>query len=258
MGVFAQRISDLPNAKSIQPSIQTSLVFEKTTHDYGTMAQGADGHCEFKFTNTGKAPLTLSNVTASCGCTVPDWPREPIAPGNSSSIKVKYNTAIVGAFNKSITVNSNAANNPIVLQVKGNVTAPKSQSTQSTQSTQTLQTTASTPITQTSQPSTLDSIKFEKNIHDYGTMVQGADGNCEFKFTNTGKAPLILSNVTASCGCTVPDWPKGPILPGKTSSIKVKYNTALVGIFNKSITVNSNAINNITVLQIKGNVTPKQ
>lgn len=139
----AHRISDLPKsqqpqsapeAQKVQTTSQTSVVFEKTTHDYGTIAQGGNGDCEFKFTNTGKTPLILSNVTASCGCTVPDWPRGPIAPGTSSSIKVKYNTAIAGSFNKSITVNSNAATNPIVLQVKGNVTAPKNQSEQ-TQST---------------------------------------------------------------------------------------------------------------------------
>ncbi len=115
-----------------------------------------------------------------------------------------------------------------------------------------------TPNAQPVQTTSQDSIVFEKIVHDYGTIVQGADGNCEFKFTNNGKTPLVLSNVTASCGCTVPDWPKGPILPGKSSSIKVKYNTALVGAFNKSITVNSNAVNNTVLLQIKGNVTPKQ
>lgn len=107
------------------------------------------------------------------------------------------------------------------------------------------------------QPSTQDSIVFVKTINDYGTIVQGSDGNCEFKFTNKGKLPLVLSNVKASCGCTVPEWPKEPILPGKTSSIKVKYNTNNQGTFNKSITVNSNAINNTVILQIKGIVTPK-
>ena len=111
---------------------------------------------------------------------------------------------------------------------------------------------------QSNQTSTQDSIVFEKIVHDYGTIVQGGDGNSEFRFTNKGKTPLILSNVTASCGCTVPEWPKEPIAPGKTESIKVKYNTNTVGVFNKSITVKSNAINTTVVLQIKGNVTPKQ
>lgn len=116
---------------------------------------------------------------------------------------------------------------------------------------------AQTPVQTPAQPSTQDSIVFVKTINDYGTIVQGSDGNCEFTFTNKGNSPLVLSNVKASCGCTVPEWPKEPISPGKTSSIKVKYNTNNQGNFNKSITVNSNAINNTVILQIKGNVTPK-
>ncbi|MHB8136100.1 MAG: DUF1573 domain-containing protein, partial [Anaerolineaceae bacterium] len=120
-------------------------------------------------------------------------------------------------------------------------------------------TSATTPqANQTVPAKTEESIVFEKIVHDYGTIAQGADGNCEFKFTNTAKTPLILSNVKASCGCTVPEWPKEPIAPGKSSSIKVKYNTATVGAFNKSITVSSNALNGTVMLQIKGNVTPKQ
>ena len=106
------------------------------------------------------------------------------------------------------------------------------------------------------QTGTQDSIKFEKIVHDYGTIVQGADGNSEFKFTNKGKTPLILNNVQASCGCTVPEWPREPIAPGQSGSIKVKYNTAIVGTFSKSITVSSNALNGTVMLQIKGNVTP--
>ena len=105
---------------------------------------------------------------------------------------------------------------------------------------------------------TQDSIRFEKTIHDYGTLAFGGDGNCEFKFTNPAKLPLILSNVQASCGCTIADWPKEPILPGKSGSIKVKYNTNIPGAFTKSVTVSSNAINPTVILIIKGNVTPKQ
>lgn len=101
-------------------------------------------------------------------------------------------------------------------------------------------------------------IKFASTVHDYGTIEQGSDGSCQFTFTNTGKTPLVLSNVRASCGCTVPTWPKEPILPGKEGTIKVVYNTNLVGSFNKSISVNSNAKNNEVILSIKGNVTQKK
>ncbi|VAW21347.1 hypothetical protein MNBD_BACTEROID01-1325 [hydrothermal vent metagenome] len=106
--------------------------------------------------------------------------------------------------------------------------------------------------------STQDSIVFDKTVNDYGTIIQGSDGNCEFTFYNKGKIPLILFNVRSSCGCTVPSWPKQPIEPGKTGSIEVKYDTKRIGAFSKSITVYSNAINPTVILRIKGNVTAKQ
>lgn len=111
---------------------------------------------------------------------------------------------------------------------------------------------------QENQNAKTDSIIFQKMVHDYGTITQSADGNCEFTFINKGKEPLVLNNVSASCGCTVPTWPREPIQPGEKGVIKVKYNTARIGNFNKSVTVNSNAVNSTVVLRIKGNVTPKQ
>ncbi|MGE0020286.1 MAG: DUF1573 domain-containing protein [Draconibacterium sp.] len=101
-------------------------------------------------------------------------------------------------------------------------------------------------------------IKFSSTVHDYGTIEQGSDGSCNFVFTNTGQTPLVLSNVRASCGCTVPTWPREPILPGKEGSIKVVYNTNLIGSFNKSISVNSNAKNKEVILNIKGSVIQKK
>jgi hypothetical protein len=99
------------------------IAFEKTVNDYGTIQQGSDGTCEFRFTNQGKTPLILQNVTASCGCTVPSWTREPVEPGKQGVISVKYNTNLVGTFAKSVTVISNAKNSPVVLTIKGIVTA---------------------------------------------------------------------------------------------------------------------------------------
>ena len=100
-------------------------------------------------------------------------------------------------------------------------------------------------------------ISFEKTVHDYGTIVQGANGTCNFRFTNTGKEPLILSRPQSSCGCTVPSWPQEPILPGKSDTIKVTYNTNNFGGISKTVTVSSNARTDKVVLQIKGTVTPK-
>jgi hypothetical protein len=100
-------------------------------------------------------------------------------------------------------------------------------------------------------------IQFTKTTHDYGTIQQGGDGNCEFKFKNTGKEPLILSNVISSCGCTVPSWTREPIMPNKEGTIKVKYDTNRIGIISKQITVMSNAKTDRVVLSIAGKIEPK-
>ena len=98
-------------------------------------------------------------------------------------------------------------------------------------------------------------IEFKTNIIDYGTIEKGANGVRVFEFTNTGNAPLIISSVKSTCGCTVPTWPKEPIAPGASGSIKVKYDTKRPGPINKSVTITSNAVNTPTkVLRIKGEV----
>ena len=97
-------------------------------------------------------------------------------------------------------------------------------------------------------------ISFAKTVHDYGTIYQNADGTCQFEFSNSGKEPLILSRPKSSCGCTVPTWPKQPILPGKSDAIKVTYSTKRLGPINKTVTIYSNASNSPVVLRIKGKV----
>jgi hypothetical protein len=99
-------------------------------------------------------------------------------------------------------------------------------------------------------------IKFNSLEIDYGTIEHNADGNREFKFKNVGKEPLIIANCQGSCGCTVPTWPKEPIMPGKSGIIKVKYATDRIGHFQKNVTVTSNAKVEKVVLTIKGDVKP--
>lgn len=95
-------------------------------------------------------------------------------------------------------------------------------------------------------------IEFKTEVIDYGTIEKGADGVRVFEFTNTGNAPLIITKVKSSCGCTIPSKPKGPILPGETGEIKVKYDTNRVNPFRKTITVSSNADTPTVALKIKG------
>ncbi len=98
-------------------------------------------------------------------------------------------------------------------------------------------------------------ISFEKETHDYGVIQQNADGTCQFSFKNTGSAPLLISDCIGSCGCTIPDWPKEPIAPGRSGKINVTYDTKKVGVINKSVTIKSNAIENSSkIIRIKGEV----
>ena len=97
-------------------------------------------------------------------------------------------------------------------------------------------------------------IEFETTVIDYGTIEKGADGIRVFKFKNTGNAPLVVSAVKSSCGCTVPKKPEAPILPGEDGEIQVKYDTKRVNPIRKTITVTSNADTPTVALKIKGNV----
>lgn len=98
------------------------ISLNKDTHDYGTIKMNADGNCEFMVTNTGTEPLIMSNCKGTCGCTVPKCEKNPIMPGESSAIKVAYDTKRVGPINKSVTITSNAVNDPTkVIRIKGTV-----------------------------------------------------------------------------------------------------------------------------------------
>jgi len=99
------------------------IKFTYLIYDYGNIYKNGDGVSYFEFKNTGKADLQLSNVSSSCGCTVPQWPKEPIPPGQSAQIKVSYNTSRVGPINKNVYVDSNVGDR-ITLSIKGNVSEP--------------------------------------------------------------------------------------------------------------------------------------
>jgi hypothetical protein len=100
-------------------------------------------------------------------------------------------------------------------------------------------------------------MKFKEETHNFGKIEQGKPVTQEFVFTNVGTEPIIISNVSASCGCTTPSYTKDPVLPGKTGSVKATYNAAAMGAFNKSITVFSNAESPTLTLFLKGEVVTK-
>ena len=100
------------------------ITFKEEKHNFGELEEGPKVTHEFTFTNTGTEPLILSNVKASCGCTTPSWPKDPVMPGATGSIMVTYNTANrPGSFNKSVTITSNATEATKLIYISGNVKA---------------------------------------------------------------------------------------------------------------------------------------
>jgi hypothetical protein len=125
--VFGQEVKKLDNIGNENPN-QPSFKFQEEEFDFKSIKQGDVVNHDFAFTNTGKEPLVISNAQGSCGCTVPTWPKEPIAPGATSVIKVTFNSAgKSGSQDKTVTLNSNAKQNPMVLHLKGNVDKPAEQ-----------------------------------------------------------------------------------------------------------------------------------
>ena len=100
---------------------QAEMTFEYTEHNFGTMLQGSDVSYEFVYKNTGKAPLIISNVKKSCGCTMPKWSKEPLQKRKKGILGVKYDSKRLGHFRKTITVYSNAKNSPVVISIEGTI-----------------------------------------------------------------------------------------------------------------------------------------
>ena len=114
----AQRLE--PATQSIQVAAREGLQFRETVYDFGKIAQGKPVFYFFEITNTGDAPIKLDNVQASCGCTTPEWNKEAIPAGGSDKIKVGYNAATEGGFEKDITITYNG-NATKIIKIKGYV-----------------------------------------------------------------------------------------------------------------------------------------
>ncbi len=117
----------MASAQQITASSKTtastaSFRWDEQTFDFGKIKTGVPVTHEFEFVNSGNAPLSIMNVKASCGCTTPEWTKDPIPPGGTGYIKAIYNAANIGAFNKTITVTANVEGN-VVLTIKGQVEA---------------------------------------------------------------------------------------------------------------------------------------
>lgn len=121
---FLVVISISANAQKNKVNSQPKITFETTSHDYGLIFAGEDGEVDFNFKNEGKSPLIISNIVSSCGCMIVKWSKDPIMPNKEGTIKVAYNTNIIGDIKRSITVSTNdQSQSRIVLILTGKVLA---------------------------------------------------------------------------------------------------------------------------------------
>ena len=129
---YAQNVSNDPASKVENKTKVNGPVakFDKTIHEFADLTQGVSGTASFTLTNDGNEPLIISSANASCGCTNLTYAKDPILPGKSTNISATYNAAAIGPFTKTITVRTNASDQPVVLQIKGKVIPKTETSTQ--------------------------------------------------------------------------------------------------------------------------------
>ena len=123
--VKAENVEDAAE-RDAQAVVYPEISFEETEHDFGTIDQGTAVEHTFKFTNTGNAPLVITNATSSCGCTVPTWTKEPIAPGETGEMLVKFNGSGQNQVTKTVTVTANTEAGTEQLKIKAFVTPKES------------------------------------------------------------------------------------------------------------------------------------
>jgi len=121
--VKAENVEDAAE-RDAQAVVYPEISFEETEHDFGTIDQGTAVEHTFKFTNTGNAPLVITNATSSCGCTVPTWTKKPIAPGETGEMLVKFNGSGQNQVTKTVTITANTEAGTEQLQIKAFVTPP--------------------------------------------------------------------------------------------------------------------------------------
>lgn len=189
--------------------------------DFGSVEQGQIATHNFILVNNGGAILKINDVHASCGCTAAKPDKIELAPGESTNIKVEFNsTGRTGKQEKYIFVKTNDPDNPeLKFTFTGKVIEPQ--------------------VTKT------DSIKpqlyFFETMHDFGTVNEGLIVDYTFKFKNNGKGVLEVNNVSTSCGCTIASISSKKIDPGKEGTLRVELDTKnREGKMNRNITIQSN------------------
>ncbi|WP_086047939.1 DUF1573 domain-containing protein [Hugenholtzia roseola] len=196
---------------------QGQIKFDNETHDFGSFDEGKQMEHVFTFTNTGNAPIIISGVRASCGCTTPSYTKEPVMPGKQGTITAVYNSAgRPGQFNKSITVTSNASEPTKVLTIKGNAVV---------------------------DPSKDSKIELEKTTFNLGKMKKGEPITQRIKYKSTGATPLQVQSVySSSCkNCVTKGGAVVSVNPGESGILEIIYTPSEPGVRKDFISIYTNS-----------------
>ncbi|MDX5348327.1 MAG: DUF1573 domain-containing protein [Hymenobacteraceae bacterium] len=212
---------------NLQAFAQGELKFEKDNHDFGNVTEGTQATYEFKFTNTGNQPVIISNVQASCGCTTPEWTKDPVLPGKTGKIKAVYNSAgRPGSFSKSITVTSNAATPTKVLYIKGMVQNKEQAKAEYT------------PEQKAQSPR----LAVASTNYNFGKLEKGQRAHTKFTVKNTGRQDLVITNVKSNCNCVSFKVTPEAIKPGQQGTLELFYVPRMLKEQNEVVTIESNDI----------------
>lgn len=196
---------------------QGKFEFENTEHDFGTFEEGKAVEHSFKFKNTGNAPIIIQNVKASCGCTTPEWPRDPVKPGEEAVIKARYNSAgRPGNFHKTVTITSNAETASLQLRIKG---------------------------TANRDPEKDPKIELKETAFTLGKLEKDKAVTTTIKYTNTGKTPLMVRHVRSQCNCVKRvNNQYTNIQPGETAELEISYTPNRIGDQKEVVTIYTNSV----------------
>ena len=218
---------------------QGVMQFETDNHDFGNVPEGAMATHEFKFKNTGNQPIVIANVQASCGCTTPDWTKAPVLPGKTGIIKAMYSSAgRPGVFTKTVTVTSNAADPSTVLSIKGAVLTKAEMK----------------PTLTPAQLAASPHLVVDNSTHDFGKMEVGQQPTARFVMKNTGKTPLVLGPLNASCYCVGYKTPPAPIGPGESAVVELLYSQRQLGQVSDAVTISSNDVSGDAKITLRANI----
>jgi len=223
---------------SIRLIAQPTLKINKESHDFGTITEGTQASYTFEVQNTGSTPLIISNVQPSCGCTTPEWTKDPIQPGAKGKIMATFNSqGRPGAFNKAITVMSNDVESTRILTIKGFVENKK-------------ETLLFSPEDLRVSPI----VKLDRSLFNFGKVEVGQNIHQKVLITNNGKSNLKFSGIQSGCYCVNYTISKQEIAPLETVELDLTYSPKTLGDQTDIVTLSTNDIvteKNVITLQAK-------